>query len=59
MELFQDVFDVLLDGARTTAEDLADLAIPFSFRDPFNHFGLAFSQRARISRGGPFRDGLC
>lgn len=58
VQLFQNVFDVLLDGARAAPEDLANLAVPFSFRDPFHDFVFAFGQRPGIGRGGPLRNGL-
>jgi len=58
MELFQNVFDVLLDGACAAPEDLADLAIPFSLGDPFHDLAFAFGQRPRISQRGPLRNGL-
>ena len=41
VQLLQNMLDVLLHGARAASENLSDLGIAFSGRDPFHHFALA------------------
>ena len=41
MEFLQDVLHVFLHGARAASKNFADLAVPFSGRDPFYDFALA------------------
>ena len=48
MEFFQDVLHVFLHGALAAPEDLANLAVAFSFRDPFHDFELPLRQRCRL-----------
>ena len=40
-ELFQDVLDMLFDGARAQPEDGGDLAIAFAFDNPSQDFSFA------------------
>jgi hypothetical protein len=42
MELLQNVLDVFLHGAVAASEDLSDLAVTFTDRDPFDDFELAW-----------------
>jgi hypothetical protein len=46
-ELLQNMLDVLLHSAVAAAENLANLAIAFSFSDPFHDFDLTFRQWRR------------
>ena len=50
MEFLQDVLHVFLHGALAAAKDLANLAVAFSFGDPFHDFELALGQRRRLAR---------
>ena len=50
MEFLQNVLHVFLDCAPAASENLADLAIAFASRDPFDDFELALGERTR-----PFR----
>jgi hypothetical protein len=51
VELLEDVLHVLLDRSRTAFDYLRDLAVTFSFRDPFRHFEFPSGQIRRLVFG--------
>jgi hypothetical protein len=56
VEFFENMLDVLLDGARTAFENLSDVAVPFSRDDPLDDFEFAPGQIGRLGLG--YTEGL-
>jgi hypothetical protein len=49
MEFFENMLDVLLNGAGAAFQNLTDVAVAFSGNDPFDDFQLASGQIRRLS----------
>jgi hypothetical protein len=51
MEFFENVLDVLLDGARTAFQDRTDVAVSFPGDDPLDDFEFASGQIRGLGLG--------
>ena len=55
--LGENLFEMLVDGARADAENLADLAIGLAAADPQQHFGFAIGQPVALRQQALFGTG--
>jgi hypothetical protein len=51
VEFFENMLDVLLDGARAAFQNLTDVAVAFSGDDPLDDFEFAPGQVRRLDLG--------